>query len=132
MRVRFPDVVEKGRVQAGAYASPRGERYGCFVLRAPTGAYLRLLASDGEGWESFGLPGPRWEHVSVSLPDRCPTWDELCWVKGLFWGEEECVVQFHPPKSEYVNQHPHCLHLWRPVGADMPRPPAAAVGVKGA
>ena len=39
-----------------------------------------------------------WEHVSVSLPDRCPTWEEMCFIKDLFWNSDECVVQYHPPK----------------------------------
>ncbi|RQP58000.1 hypothetical protein DF159_20875 [Burkholderia ubonensis] len=79
---------------------------------------LRAIASDGAGWE----------HVSVSLIDRCPTWDEMCVVKAIFWDAEDCVVQYHPPQSDYVNCHPYCLHLWRPVGASVPRPPKFLVG----
>ena len=67
--------------------------------------------------------GGGWEHVSVSLARRCPTWEEMCMVKGIFWGEEECVVQFHPPRSEYVNRHPYCLHLWKKIGEDYETPP---------
>ena len=78
---------------------------------------LRVIASDGEGWE----------HVSVSLPNRCPTWDEMCKVKALFWDDEDCVVQFHPPKRDYVNLHPYCLHLWRPIGATISLPDLALV-----
>jgi len=78
---------------------------------------LRVIASDGDGWE----------HVSVSLPNRCPTWDEMCKVKELFWDDEDCVVQFHPPKRDYVNLHPYCLHLWRPIGATIPLPGMALV-----
>lgn len=51
--------------------------------------------------------GGGWEHVSVSLNNRCPTWEEMCMVKDIFWGEDECVIQFHPPKS--ANQHPSVL-----------------------
>lgn len=78
------------------------------------------IASDGAGWE----------HVSVSLPDRCPTWEELCAVKNLFWDEDDCVMQLHPPKSDYVNNHSYCLHLWRPIGIEIPVPPSWMVGVK--
>lgn len=67
--------------------------------------------------------GMGWEHVSVSYPNRTPTWDEMCRVKDIFWNEEECVVQYHPPKSEYVNFHPYCLHLWRRIGEEYPMPP---------
>lgn len=55
-----------------------------------------------------------WEHVSVSCEDRCPTWEEMQRVKELFWRDDETVIQFHPPKSEYVNHHQYCLHLWKP------------------
>lgn len=136
MFATYPDVLEKGRVQGGPYATARGDRMGAFALKAPLGAYLTILASDGSDWRSHALPGPPFEHVSVSvrpvggLPGRCPTWDEMCWVKGLFWGPEECVVQYHPPASEYVNVHPHTLHLWKPVGVAVPLPPSICVGVK--
>ena len=60
------------------------------------------------------------EHVSVSLTKatgepflRTPTWEEMCYVKDQFWGDEDVVVQFHPKKSEYVNVHSYVLHLWR-------------------
>lgn len=69
-----------------------------------------------------------WEHVSVSLPRRCPTWDEMCMIKDIFWGEEECVVQFHPPRSEYINLHPYCLHLWKKIGGAFETPPKEYVG----
>ena len=67
--------------------------------------------------------GGGWEHVSVSLKNRCPTWEEMCTVKDIFWGDEECVVQYHPPKSEYVNTHPYCLHLWKKIGSEFETPP---------
>ena len=81
---------------------------------------LRIIASDQLGWE----------HVSVSLPDRSPTWEEMCFVKGLFWDDDDCVMQLHPPKSDWVNNHSYCLHLWRPVGAEIPRPDSIMVGIK--
>ena len=54
-----------------------------------------------------------WEHVSVCPVGRCPTWDEMCEVKDIFWGEEEVCIQIHPKKSQYVNIMDHCLHIWR-------------------
>ena len=72
-----------------------------------------------------------WEHVSVSPCNTkrklCPTWEEMCAIKDLFFDPEEAVVQYHPPQSEYVNNHPYCLHLWRPIGTDIPRPPKVLV-----
>jgi hypothetical protein len=91
------------------------------VFRVPLkhNQIVMVQASNGMGWE----------HVSVSRRDRTPTWDEMCQVKALFWDDEDCVVQYHPPKSEYINNHPHCLHLWRPMEGILPRPPKIMVGV---
>jgi hypothetical protein len=76
--------------------------------------------------------GGGWEHVSVSYRHRVPTWEEMCQVKDIFWDEDACVVQYHPPKADYINQHPYCLHLWRPTKGGLPRPPSSMVGFKGA
>lgn len=89
---------------------------GAFVFRV-WGVELRVIVSDGLGWD----------HVSVSLVDRCPTWDEMCAIKRKFFSDDECAVQFHPPKSEYVNCHPHTLHLWRKQGAAVELPPRECV-----
>ena len=92
---------------------------GYFVI--PFESYdLVVLASDGR----------EWEHVSVSLRNRTPNWREMCYVKSLFWDPEDCVMQLHPPESEYVNNHEYCLHLWRPIGKEIPRPPSNMVGEK--
>lgn len=80
-----------------------------------------VVASNGCGWE----------HVSASpcsnKRNNCPTWEEMCGIKDMFFLPEERVVQYHPPKSEYVNQHPYCLHLWRPTADKMPYPPTIFV-----
>src|SRR4030095_12544682 len=79
---------------------------------------LTVIFSDGLGWE----------HVSVSTPGRCPNWQEMCFIKDLFWDADDVVMQLHPAKSRYVNNHPHCLHMWRPKNAAWPEPPTALVG----
>lgn len=83
---------------------------------------LRIVASDGLGWQ----------HVSVSreFDNRCPTWEAMCFIKDLFWSDEDWVVQYHPAKSEYVNCHPGCLHLWKPTSGVMPVPDSILVGPK--
>jgi hypothetical protein len=96
-----------------------GEAFGAFQVPFK-GQDLRVIASDGEGWD----------HVSVSLPNRCPTWEEMCRIKDLFFDEDETVVQFHPKKSEYVNCHPYCLHLWRSQDQEAVLPPSILVGPK--
>lgn len=53
----------------------------------------------------------------------------MCWVKGKFWDPEAAVVQYHPPASAYLNCHPYCLHLWRPIDVEMLLPSPILVGV---
>jgi hypothetical protein len=79
---------------------------------------LTIVFSDGLGWD----------HVSISTPGRCPNWEEMCFAKDLFWGPDDVVMQLHPAKSNHINNHPHCLHLWRPHGVAIPQPPAEMVG----
>lgn len=89
---------------------------GNFMLVIPNRG-LRIIASDGMGWD----------HVSVSLADRCPTWDEMEWVKRELFADTDCVMQLHVPVSDHKNCHPYCLHLWRPQQAEIPRPPSIMV-----
>lgn len=97
------------------------ERNGFFTVRFGI-LELRIIASvDGEGWD----------HVSVTTSAaRCPTWDEMEFVRELFFLPEECVVQYSPPRAERVNCHPYCLHLWRPINEPIPTPPYWMVGPK--
>lgn len=85
---------------------------------------IKIQASEGFGWE----------HVSVSIGEvgkkskRVPNWAEMCYVKDLFWDEEDTVIQFHPAKSQYVNLHEFVLHLWRPTNEKLPIPIKEMVG----
>jgi hypothetical protein len=117
-------VPEGYRLREGPLASD--ESYGnngAFVLPGLHGwKPLAIIASNGLGWE----------HVSVHALDasgrECtPTWSEMCRAKDAFWDSEDIVMQLHPRRSEYINEHPHVLHLWRPVGQEIPQPPVACV-----
>ncbi len=76
--------------------------------------------------------GAGWEHVSVAPFARrlTPSWDDMCLIKEIFWKDEEAVIQIHPPKAEYVNNVPNCLHLWRCAYKPMVLPPSAMVGIR--
>ena len=50
---------------------------GAFAIPLPSGVIVNVIASDGSDWHECDLPGVPWEHVSVSLPRRCPTWEEM-------------------------------------------------------
>jgi hypothetical protein len=83
---------------------------GAFQIPLKDGRQMFAIVSDG-----LEAPMPnQWEHVSISIRDATgetflPTWDEMCLAKETFWGPEETVVQFHPPRSQYVNNHPKVL-----------------------
>lgn len=127
MRTALPAKLEAGRVRTGPMRSdPSWGPYGKFVLMGPCGTKLMIVASGADLPESQGF-----EHVSVSTEKRCPNWQEMCFVKDLFWDDEEAVIQIHPPKSEYVNNHQFCLHLWRDTQEGIRLPPSVMVGLKG-
>lgn len=125
MREIVPDRLENGRVRSGPFASVTEDGLnGCFFVHGPCGEELQIIANEAHPNRLW------WEHVGISIRRRIPNWREMCFVKDLFWSEEECVVQFHPPRSEYVNCHPNCLHLWRNAKQDFLLPPAILVGIK--
>lgn len=123
-------LLEKGRITTpGPLVSDVSYgNNGAFQVVCPlTKVTLNLVVSDGGGWE----------HVSVSVAyhkkvpqnvRRCPTWEEMHWVKEQLWLPEEAVMELHPPASAYVNCHPFCLHLWRPLDVRIPLPPTMMVG----
>lgn len=100
------------------------ETCGAFIVPSPIDrGDLRVIVSSGAGWD----------HVSVSRVNRCPNWTEMEHIKRLFFRDEETAMQLHVPASDHINNHPHCLHLWRPNdGRQIPRPPYDLVGAKSA
>jgi hypothetical protein len=118
-------MLNRHRVRTGPFASTDDYGFnGCFQLWM-NGNRINIITSDGEGWQ----------HVSVSFFDqrtRTPSWELMCQVKDLFFEPEDTVIQFHPPHSQYVNNHSGCLHLWRCTdGREFPLPPSELVGIKG-
>ena len=81
-----------------------------------------VIASSGAGWD----------HVSIRPKKHryTPSWSDMCRVKDIFFRDDEAVIQIHPPKDEYVNNMPNCLHLWRAYDKEMVLPPSFMVGMK--
>ena len=107
---------------------------GAFEIVSPEpGWVLFLLCSDGNDPDVPQADG--WEHVSVHAARalgrqiRTPTWREMAHVKDRCWDPEDVVMQLHPRRSQYVNHHPHVLHLWRSRVHPIPEPPTILVGV---
>jgi len=69
-------VPEKLRIKKGSLAST-GEYGNCGAFQLRRGIFV--IASDGLGWE----------HVSASKKLYPPTWDDMCYVKALFWDDSD-------------------------------------------
>lgn len=91
--------------------SEPGTLFGYFRAKSPDGSQLEIISS-GERRHVFEGPAGA-DCVSIRYGKVLPSWESMCFVKDLFWMPEECVVQFHPPESQYVNVA-QCLHLWKP------------------
>jgi len=96
----------------GAYGD---DNNAVFFMKSPiTNDLMSVIASTGEGWE----------HVSVSKKNgKTPTWEEMCFLKDLFFRKDETVIQYHPKKENYVNIKKNCLHLWRKIDQELELPP---------
>lgn len=123
--MKWKPELEIYRVRNGVMGSRHFEGGGLFIIPGPYKRELRVIASSGDA--ELGI---LWEHVSVSTVGRCPNWPEMDLIKRLFWDDEETVMQLHPPRSQWINQHPFCLHLWKPIGQEIPLPPPETVGEK--
>lgn len=134
MRATLSRQMEAGRIwNREIRETPGAGPVGDFIV-TPFGQRMLIVASNGSDWIEAGLELPAWEHVSVSLAHRCPTWTEMEWVREQFFEPHETVVQFSVPRDEHIAGHTrrarYCLHLWRPIGIVIPRPPSSTVGVK--
>lgn len=95
------------------------EHNGAFILKIKGETY-QVIVSNGGGWE----------HVSISHKHKIPSWTTMNTLKDLFFEEDEVVMQLHPAKKNYVNNHPNTLHLWKPINETIPTPPTWMVGIK--
>ena len=53
----------------------------------------------------------RW-HLSISCKNHQPSYKLIKESRYLFLPENIVVAQIFPPKSEFVNVHQYCHHLW--------------------
>lgn len=58
------------------------------------------------------LDGKHWLHVSLSYPNRLPTYENMAACKKLFIGAERVAYQIFSDEKHHVNDHPFVLHLW--------------------
>lgn len=121
--MKFPNQFRWQEGPNAMFRSNDGDPFGMFIVPGDSacGRRLKIIATDGDATD--------WEHVSVSLPDwekRMPSWAEMCKVKELFWDDTQCVVEFHPEKSDHIS-YGEVAHLWRWKKGEFPMPPKICV-----
>lgn len=125
--------IEPYRIRSGPLASATTDgNNGAFLFpmrvkynnQSTKDQVLIVIVSDTDGWDhiSVSLLGSTGPAVPILKNQRCPTWEEMCFIKDLFFEETETVVQYHPPIDKHVNCHPYCLHLWRKHNYEYPLP----------
>ena len=80
----------------------------CEARRGKT-IVLFSVGKHGEKW---------WLHVSLSHPEKIPSYMDVAEVKRIFVGKDRQAIQVFPKESEHVNLHPRCLHLWACLDPD--------------
>ena len=119
-------VPNRNRIRKGLLASHEDNgNNGAFSFFFSPKVELRCIASDGEGWEHVSVIA----YIQGGNYMRTPSWGEMCKIKEMFWDDEDVIIQFHPKKSEYVNNHDYCLHLWREIGVEYKTPPTELIGI---
>lgn len=107
-------VPEKFRLKNGNMGTTEADgNNGVFPIKRGKLQFF-VIASDGMGWD----------HVSVTIANRqrTATWEEMCFIKDIFFSKDEWAVQFHPASVDYVDNHKYCLHLWHSQRQVQPRP----------
>jgi hypothetical protein len=105
--------------------------FGCFLIKTSGHPKpLRVIVTRFREDQPVADSNLPWNHISVSLPNRTPTWTEMSFVKDLFFEPDEVAMQLHVAEKDHVSNHEHCLHIWQPALDVIPTPPSIMVGIK--
>jgi hypothetical protein len=81
------------------------------IIPPPYLAHCRAYVTDSGCRIFVGVENGRW-HLSISHPERYPTWDEIKTARYQLVPNDVTMAMLLPPKERYVNIHPNCFHLW--------------------
>lgn len=82
----------------GSYDRDSGRMY---VNGEKRQSLIVSVAREDDGFE--------WLHYSIA-GDSMPSWDDIRDAKELFAGRDSYAIMVIPPRTKYVNLHPHALH----------------------
>lgn len=93
--IREKPLPERERVMIGLQPGTRYYRMGrATILLSPPFPEMDM------GW-----------HMSISRPDRYPSWDEIAKARYELIPNETEMVMHLPPRGDYVNLHNFCFHI---------------------
>lgn len=91
--------------------------------------WQKLVHPLGGDWWSWGdtrahvsLDDGLW-HMSISCPNRSPTWEEIkmAWYDLVPEAEERTGAILLPKNTEYVNLHETCFHVYELAEEEVPK-----------
>lgn len=98
-RQALAPVLAGGARSPAAYQTDKGHRV--LITEDPIQEGSPIIGGDD---------GFRW-HMSISHPQRYPTWDEMKEARYRLLPDDCYMIQVLPPKTEYVNLHDRTFHL---------------------
>jgi len=109
------------RTTLAVRCAPEGRMLHLLADALPTGYRLSQFGPDGVHAQSTEHSiivsraeqddGIEWTHASMITRAGKPTYDELCWLHRIVFGDGFAYQCFVPPSS-HVNIHEDALHLW--------------------
>lgn len=113
-RARIWDGIVPGTHEPGFVEQPLVEVTGPPIVAGVEHHWFRMGECNiGLGHEPLGPNGElRW-HLSISCPDRHPSWDEIKTARYRLLGPDTTMAMILPRAAEYVNlpQQDHVMQL---------------------
>ena len=99
--------IEKHRLKGNPDypAGDKGTMQGSFYFEEE---HLLVVVKSINKWESCEVAVCGFIAGGIEYATRCPTWNEMCFVKDMFWSEDEVCIQYHPDKKNYMGNVPGC------------------------
>src|SRR6187401_1238068 len=93
---RSKPVRDLNELNAWRITDPKAlSRFGGWAGDGTCGAFL--VVKYGQKFLCIASAGGGWDHLSVSLAHRTPTWEEMDRLKRMFFRDDETAMQFHVP-----------------------------------
>lgn len=90
--------------------------------------YLSVIATAAQGWENVLITIM---NKDGKLTPRSASLEEMDFIKAIFWGNDECVLQYFPATADDMKLPGFCVALWKPNFAAVPKPPKDFKGFSG-